>query len=74
MSMTTQDWANVELKRYSEKPRKPKKPPDPMVYLAIVGILASITTLVMVFQLIKYAYDHVPDRHHVNSLFNSHER
>ena len=74
MSMTTHDWANVELRRYPEKPRKSKKPADPMLYFSIVVILASISTLVMVFYLIKHAYDRVPDWHHVNSLLSSHER
>ena len=71
MSMTMQDWADVASKRYPQKPRKPRKAPDPMLYLAIVGILASISALVMVFYLIQHANDHLPDRHHVNSLFRS---
>jgi len=70
MPMTTQDWQGVESRRDLAKPRKPA---DPMLYLAILVILAAISTLVMVFYSIRSAYDHLPDRLWPNSVYKTQE-
>lgn len=76
MSMTTQEWVNVESKRYPREPKeptKPRKPADPMAYLAVLVIVAEISILVMVFYSIKQVCEHSPNRPHINSLSNAHE-
>jgi hypothetical protein len=46
MSMSTQNWQSVEPTRDLAKP---KQSADPMAYLAVLVILAAITTLMTIF-------------------------
>ena len=44
MTMATQDWQRVERDL-----TKARKPVDPMAYVAVLVILAGISTLMMLF-------------------------
>ena len=68
MSMTAQDWQQMEAKLHRPKRRKP---PDPMPYIAALVILVGLSILIVAFYSITHAYRHLPDRPHANALSNA---
>ena len=62
MSMIVQDWQGV-----GSRPRlRRNRVVDHMAYLAVLVILSAISILVLFVYSIRNAYEHLPERLHVN--------